>query len=148
MWEIRGNKDGLESIYLVSTLLRLLSPLEDGLNRAKCSGFSVPWLPTEFRPLSILRARRGMRFLSFHIERSPLVGCIQQCACKYVTTGSLKRSRRRVLVCSISWVLWYSISITTNMAANVTSLNADLDKDANNQRLHVLAHGWPCLPTE
>ena len=47
------------------------------------SGFLV-----EFGPPPNLRV--SVSFLSSHIERLPQAGCVQQCACKCLTTGSLK----------------------------------------------------------
>ena len=80
------------------------------------SGFLV-----EFGPPPNLRV--SVSFLSSHIERLPQAGCVQQCACKCLTTGSLKEKKRKkfwfILFTRISAIL----PTKTYVATHVMSLN-------------------------
>ena len=77
------------------------------------SGFLV-----EFGPPNL---RVSVSFLSSHIERLPQAGCVQQCACKCLTTGSLKEKKKSSgsLFTSISAIL----PTKTYVATHVMSLN-------------------------
>lgn len=64
-----------------------------------------PGFLVEFGPPNL---RVSVSFLSSHIERLPQAGCVQQCACKCLTSGSLKEKKKRSsgsLFTSISAIL-------------------------------------------
>lgn len=62
------------------------------------SGFLV-----EFGPPNL---RVSVSFLSSHIERLPQAGCVQQCACKCLTTGSLKEKKKVLVLYSLVSLLY------------------------------------------